>query len=211
MEIDQLLNALLGQIGVDGGSAVTQQRREMMHISGFPALKNHGERRPLLGLHQILLQCGNRQQRRDRHMIFIHSPVGKDNDIGALPEHPVRLHIEMIDRFLQGSVLIVNDRNDFHLEAVHLHILDLHQIRVGQDRMIDAQRLAVILLLLQHISRLAEIDRRGGNHLLTDGVDGRVCHLGKQLLEIVEQRLMLLGEDRQGRIDSHSPDLLSAV
>ena len=32
-------------------------------------------------------------------MIFIHSPVGKDNDIGALPEHPVRLHIEMIDRF----------------------------------------------------------------------------------------------------------------
>ena len=53
------------------------------------------------------------------------------------------------------------------------------------------QYLAVFLLLLNEISIFSQINRSTGNDFLADGVNGRVGHLGKLLLEIVKQRPVL--------------------
>ena len=48
------------------------------------------------------------------------------------------------------------------------------------------------------------------DQFLPDGVDGRVGHLGEQLLEIIEQERRLSGEDGQRRVISHGAEGLRA-
>ena len=54
----------------------------------------------------------------------------------------------------------------------------------------------------------------GGVHrrdqFLPDGVQGRVGHLGKKLLEVMEEQLRLVGQDGQRRVVAHGPDGFSA-
>ena len=65
---------------------------------------------------------------------------------------------------------------------------------------------AVLSLFLQEISGGPQIDGRIRNDLLPDGVDGRVRHLRKKLLEIAEQRLPRFREHRQRDIRPHRGD-----
>ena len=207
----QLPDSLLGQIGIDGAGAVAEQGRELVHLSGLAALQNQGHAGPLLGGNQMLVQARHSQQGGNRHMVLIHAPVRDNQDIDALPVRPVRIHVQAVHSLFQARVLIIGNRKHLDLEARHFHIFNFQNVRIRQNRMIDAQETAVLRLLLQHISILAHIDRRGGHNLLTDRVDGRVRYLGEALLEIIEQRLMLVGQGRDGRIDTHGGDALAAV
>ncbi len=67
----------------------------------------------------------------------------------------------------------------------------------------NLQDIAVSGRLLQNVAVRPDIDRGGRHHLLADGVDRRVGHLGKLLLEIVKQRMMGGGENRKGRVNPH--------
>ena len=51
----------------------------------------------------------------------------------------------------------------------------------------------------------------GSHHLLTDRIDWRVRYLRKQLFEIVEQRLMRVGQHCQRRINTHGADAFCSV
>ena len=74
--VDQLLDRLLRQIGIDRTGAVSQKRGKMMDFPRFARFQNQRHSRPLLRLYQILVQRGNRQQGGDRHMVFIYPSVG---------------------------------------------------------------------------------------------------------------------------------------
>ena len=71
--------------------------------------------------------------------------------------------------------------------------------------------MAVFRLFFQQISVLSHIDSPGGHDLLPLGIDGRVGHLGKKLLEIIKQRLILPGKCRDRRVDAHGTDLFRPV
>ena len=53
------------------------------------------------------------------------------------------------------------------------------------------EHLAVLGLILQQVAVGTDVYAGGSDHLFTDGIDGRIGNLGKQLFEIVEKRLML--------------------
>ena len=91
----------MGQVGVDGAGAVPQKSGKVMHLPGLPGFQDHGNRGPLLGPHQMLLQSGQRQKRRHGDMVFVHAAVGEDQDIGALPDDPVHLYEQIINRLLK--------------------------------------------------------------------------------------------------------------
>ena len=65
--------------------------------------------------------------------------------------------------------------------------------------------------VLQKIPVRADVDGGVGDDLLPQGVDGRVGHLGKELLEIAEQGLLPLGEDGQGNVRAHGHGRLVAA
>ena len=209
--IDQVPDALLCQIRIDRAGAVSQQRCEMMYFPGFAGFQDDGYGGTFLGPDQMLLQRGHRQQRRDRHMVLIYAPVGQDQDIYSVPVSPVSFHKQPVDGTLQTGIFIIGDRKHFHLEAFLLHSLDLQQICVGQDRVVDSEHAAVLRFLFQQVSVLAHIDYRGSNDLFTDSVDRRIGHLREQLFEIIEQRLMMVGQRRQRHVDSHGRSSLGTI
>ena len=57
--------------------------------------------------------------------------------------------------------------------------------------------------LPQQVAAGTHIDRGVGDDFLTDGVNGRVGNLGKELLEVVEQRLVILAQHGQRDVDAH--------
>ena len=136
-------------------------------------------------------------------MVLVYSPVREDDDVGPRPVSTVHRHEEMIQRALQRGVLIVEDGDGLHVETRLLHMPDLHQVRRGEDRVVDLEHLAVLRLFLEEVAVVADIDGGVCDYLLADGVDGRIGDLCKELFEVVEQRLPPVVQYGQGNIDPH--------
>ena len=125
IRINQLPDRLMGKIRVDRTSAVAQKGCKMMHFPWLSSLQNNGDGSPLLRPHQVLLQSRQCQQGWHGYMIFIHTPVREDQDISAFADCPVYLDEQVVDRFLQAGILVIDNGNLRYLESVCLHTLDL--------------------------------------------------------------------------------------
>ena len=90
------------------------------------------------------------------------------------------------------------------VEALVTDVAEQVELRIGQDRMRQAHHLAVVLVRRQDArAHASDILEQGHHHLLADGVDGRVGHLGELLAEIVEERLRTFCQNSQRRVISH--------
>ena len=205
------MDGIQRQIRIDGTGAVAEQGSKMMYFPRFSRFQDDGEGGTLFRLHQMLMNGGDSQKRRDRHMIFIDAAVGQDKNICPFPVRTVHFHKETVDRPIQRGALVVGDRDRDDFETVNFHVFDLQHIRVGQDRIVDLQYLTVDRLFLQQISVTSHIYAGGGDDLFPDGVNGRIGHLSKQLFEVIEQRLMLMVQYGEGRIHTHGADSFGAI
>ena len=190
--LDQVLDRFLGQIRVHRTGPVPQKGRKMVNLPGLPALQNQRHGGSFLGLYQMLLQSRHRQQRRDRHMVFVNIPVRQNNNVRPRPVRPVHLQKQPVNSFFQRSIFIVGNGNDLHLKARPFHVFDLQKIRAGENGIVHLENLAVLRLFLQNISVLPHKHSGAGDNGLPDRVNRRIGYLGKQLLKIVEQGLMFL-------------------
>ena len=143
-------------------------------------------------------------------MVFIHPPVGQDQNIGARPVGPVALQKQLIQCRFQGGILVVQQRHRLHPEAGAVHGPNLHQLHGGENGIANLQHPAVFRLLLEQVAVRADVHRGIGDDLLPQRIDGRIGHLGEELLEIVEQRLVLFRQHRQRDVRAHGGDLLRA-
>ena len=125
-------------------------------------------------------------------MVLIHASVGKDQDICTFPVSLVYFYKEMIYNPLHRCALIEKYGNLCHLETFFFHITDLQEVKICQDRILYLKNLAVIRFLFQQVSVRSQIYRPGCNYLLTLRINRRIGNLCKQLLEIIEQRLVLI-------------------
>ena len=125
-------------------------------------------------------------------MVLIHTAVRQDQNIHAITVCTVSFHEQSVNRFFQTGVLIIGNWQDFYLKARLFHIFDLQKICLCQDRIVDPHHTAVLLFCLQKVASLSNINGGRGHDLLTDRIDGRIGYLRKQLLKIIEQRLMML-------------------
>ena len=139
----------------------------------------------------MLLDRGNGQQRRDRHMVFVHAAVRKDDDVFPVGSRAVNRDIELFQRPLQRCILVKQERHRLHMEPRLIECLDLHQINLCQNRIIDFEHSAVAALFLQQITVGTDVNRRIGDDFLAKRINRRVCNLCEKLLEIIEQQLML--------------------
>ena len=189
--VNQLGDALVRKVRVDCPRAEAKERRYLMHIPRFRGFENQRYRGSLSGIDQMLLDRGNGQQGRNRHMVFIYAAVRKDDDVFPVGSRAVNRDIELFQCPLQRCVLVKQKRHRLHMEARLIERFDLHQIDFGQNRIIDFEYGAVAALFLQQIAVGADVNGRVGDNLLAQRVNRRVCNLREQLLEIVEQQLML--------------------
>ena len=78
-----------------------------MDVPGLGALQNDGDGGALFRSDQMLLQGADRQQGRNGHMVFIHAPVGENQDVGPVLIGPVHVDKEPVQGVLQGHGLVV--------------------------------------------------------------------------------------------------------
>ena len=70
-------------------------------------------------------------------MVFIHTTVGKNQNIGTVFVCFIHFHKQTIDCTFQFRTLIIGNRNNCYLESRFVHLFDLQHIRIGQDRIVD--------------------------------------------------------------------------
>ncbi len=87
----------------------------------------------------------------------------------------------------------------------------LFQIAIGQDRMRQLERVAVLRRLVQNVALGADVADQRHHQLFADGIDGRIGDLRKELLEVVEQRLRTVRETGQRHVGAHRADRLFAL
>ena len=134
---DQIADALLRQIRVDGAGAEAQKRGKIMDKSRFAAFQNQRHGGALAGANQIFGHRADGQQTGNGDMILINVPVGQNQDVRAVPVRPVNVHEQPVDGLFQWGVFVVADGHRLHLEAGNVHGLDFQQIRFREDGVVD--------------------------------------------------------------------------
>ena len=124
-------------------------------------------------------------------MVLINIPVGQDDDVGPVLMGTVHLQEQAVNGPFQGRVLVVGDGDFLYLEARLFHVLDLKQVCFREDGVLHLEDLAVLRRFLQDIALLAHIHGGGGHDFLPDCINGRIGNLGKQLLKVIKQGLVL--------------------
>ena len=97
-------HAVMGQIGVHSPRPVGDEQRQLMGVSRFAALQNHGHRRALFDTDQMLFQGRYRKQRGNGQTVCVHPPVGQDQDIDPVPARLIAGGKERIQRLPQGLI-----------------------------------------------------------------------------------------------------------
>ena len=109
----------------------------MVNLPGFPGFQYKGHTRPFLCPYKILVQCRYGKQRRNRHMILVHAPVGQYDNIHTVPISSVHFHKQPFHSPLQTRIFIVENGNLSDTESFRLHIFDLQKICIRQNRIVD--------------------------------------------------------------------------
>ena len=208
---DERADRLLRKIGVDGGGTVAQQGRKVMHKARLAALKDQGHGGALAGTHQIFADRADSQQAGNGDMVLVNVAVRQNQDVGAVAVGAVHIDKQPVDGFFQIGIFVVADGQRYDLEAGHIHRLDLEQVGLGQDRVLDLQYLAVVGVFLQQVALRTDIDGGGGDNLLAQRIDRRVCDLREHLLEIFAQGRAGVAQNGQRGIAAHRPGRLAAV
>ena len=70
------------------------------------------------------------------------------------------------------------------------------------------QHVAVRGRFLENVAFAADVADERHDHLFANRIDGRIGHLSKELLEVIEERLRLIRETSERRVGSHRADRL---
>ena len=206
------------EIGMHRFGAVAAEQREMMHFARRAGFDDEAGRGAQALVDQVLVDRGQREQRRNRELVAMEPAVRDDQDRVARAHRVLGLRREArearFDRFLAPGERI----GDVELEGpelavgVALDVADrLHLVEI-EHRLRDFEPQRRVHLVDAEQVRLRPDERHEARHeLFADRVDRRVGDLREKLLEVVVQRLVLVREHRERRIVAHRADRLFAV
>ena len=206
------------KVGMDRLGAVTAEQGEMMHLAGGARFDDEAGTGAQALVGQVLVDRGQREQRRNRDVVGIDLAVRDDDDRVARTHCVFGLRGKRgearFDRLLApfGRVADVEFPRAELAFRVALDMADLLHLVEVQHRLPDLEPdRRVHLVDPQQVGLGADERDERGYEFLADRVDRRVGDLREQLLEVVVQGLRLVGQHRERRIIAHRADRLLAV
>ena len=185
-----------------------------MHLAGLSGLDDDPRAQARALEHQVVMDGGDRQQRRNRSPPRPEQAVGEDDDVDPFGDRLPCLQADAGDR-LDHARGTLGDRPGDVDGARGVHVVfdvpERLELAVQQDRLVEQQLVGVLGRLVEQVALVAEARREAHHDFLAQRVDRRVGDLGEQLLEVGEQRRRLIGEHRQGDVVAHRPHGLGAV
>ena len=201
------LDGLQGQVRVDGLGAVADEQAAVHHLPGLARLHHDGGAGAQPFADQVVVHRRGGQQAGDLDPVRPDIPVGQDQHGGApVLDGPAGFLAQGVHGLRQrprGCGLRENRRQRLRLEPGLVQGLDAGQLAIGQHRPHELELAAMLRRLREEVLLRADGCPQRGHQLFTDGVQGRIGHLREELLEVVEQQLRPVGEDRERGIVAH--------
>ena len=147
----------------------------------------------------------DREQRRDGHLA-VAGAIGDDHHVGtgahglldALAKRLERLPKRTLPR-LAG----IRRRETRGMEALAIERRDALELVLGEDGVVQAEELAVLAGVLEHVAVVAQVEHGRSHEALAQRIDGRVGDLREELVEVVEERARVAGEHGERNVGAH--------
>ncbi len=180
-----------------------------MDLAGLARLQNDADARPLMSTDQVMVHGPAGYQRAEWHFHRRDCPVRQNDQritffdrFGRFPADSIQcLHHARL-----ATALVEGDVDDAGTPAPVIHLLQRAQLLVGQNRMRHPQAVCMLFRGFQQVSFRPDEAFQRHHHFLPNGVDGRVCYLREQLLEIVVDHPGLVGQARQCTVIAHGTE-----
>ena len=205
-----VVDRLEGEVGVDRAGAVAHQEAEVVGLARLAGFEHQAHLGARPGPHEVVVDRGHGQERRDRGVLLVVPAVGQDDQVVALRDRLRRTVAHVLDRLPEPLAVVgaaKEDRQRDRPEAARgrptVELADLLQLQVGEHRRRERQLVGRPRSRLQEIVLRADGRLRGHDDLLADRVHGRVRDLREELLEVPVQELGLVGEDGERRVVPH--------
>ena len=114
--VDEVLDRLERQVGVDGRGAVADEQRDVVDLAGVAGLDDETDAGAGLLADEVVVHGGGQQQRRDRRHVLGRVAVGQHDDAGAGGDRRRDLAADAVERVAQRLAAAVD-----RVEAVHGH------------------------------------------------------------------------------------------
>ena len=204
--VQQIAQRLEGQVGVDGIGAVAEQNGEVMHLAGVARFEDEAGFGALAFADEVVVQARAGQQGGDGSQLGVDASVGQNEQIGAVVNGAVGRREQCFQRIFEGwpiAIDIVEQGQRLRLESIELNVAQLSQLLVRQQGVFQHDAPRMVGGWLEQVAFCAQQRLCARHQLFADGINGRVGHLGEQLLEVVVDGLAVAGKHGRWRVVAH--------
>ena len=189
-----------------------EQGGEVVHLAGLAGLDDEAAARAQALADEVVVHGRDGQQRGDGGVVRVDRAVGEDDDLVAVEDVLLGLAAEPLQGALHAARLGREaDGDGLGLEVLAVHPAQALEVLVGEHRMGQLDDARVLRPGGQHVALAAHEGDEAHDHLLADGVDGRVGDLREELVEVVEEVARLRRQHGQRRVVAHRADGLLAI
>ena len=201
----QIADTRMRVVRIDAARGVAHQRRKVVRGHGVAALHHDIGKGAHAGTDQVVVHAAHGEQRRHGHLARF-GAIAQHHDVHAIANRSLDVFGKLLERSLQRAltrVAAVHGTKPAGLKAHAVNRANAVELLLAQQRALQTHQLAGRAGVLEQVTVVAQVERGRGDHMLAQGVDGRVRDLSEQLIEVVKERTRLLGQAGQRRIDAH--------
>ena len=159
-----------------------------MHLAGLAGLDEQAAARTQATPDEVMVHGADGQHGRDGSVVGVDRAIGEDDDLVAVEHVLLGLATETIEGAAHASRLgLEADGDGLGLEVVDVRPAQPLEVSIGDDRLRQLDHARVVGVGVEQVALRAHERDQAHDHLLADGVDGRVGDLGEELLEVVEE------------------------
>ncbi len=211
---DEVADRVQQQVGVDRAAAVADQRGHVVDLARLAGLEHESGAQARALAHEVLVDGGDGQQRRDRRAPRPDLAVGQDQHADAVGDGVVGGVADLGQRRAHAVGAVADLPRDVQrVRAEDLVVDDAQRLElvVAQDRLVEDQLVRVLGRLGEQVALAADPGDQRHHDVLADRVDRRVGDLCEELLEVAEQRRAAVRQHGQRVVVAHRPERLGAA
>ena len=139
--VDEVFDGLQSQIRVNRRRAITYEKCHMVDFAHVTRLDQQADLAARLGSHQVMVDGGAQQQRRNRCLLGVAFPVGQDDEALALADQCIHLVEDLRESLLESDSPTGHRiqprharRSELRKRAVRIDVQNLRQFVVVDHR-----------------------------------------------------------------------------
>ena len=215
--MDEVFDGLQRQIRINRRRAVTHEKCHVVDFAHVTRLDQQADLAARLGSHQVMVNGGAQQQRRNRCLLGVAFPVGQDDEALALADQCIHLVEDLRESLLESDSPTGHRiqprharRSELRKRAVRIDVQNLREFVVVDHGERQEHLAAMAGLRFQQVAFGPDEARQTGDDFFTNSVQRGVGHLREELAEVVEQQTWPIRQRSDRSVGTHRTDRFRA-